>query len=140
MVVRTTKWINHARFRIRTHATAAAGMIVIREWQVIRVLEAMGARVRLENVREGAWEPTADIVAETSDLRGTEIGGEIVPQVIDELPILALAPFNLQGGGVIIWPSRPTGGGDWPETTISGWGRRLASPPTYTSHRGPLLR
>jgi 3-phosphoshikimate 1-carboxyvinyltransferase len=68
---------------------------------VIRVLQAMGARVRLENVREGAWEPTADIVAETSDLRGTEIGGDIVPQVIDELPILALAACMADGTTVI---------------------------------------
>ena len=68
---------------------------------VVRVLEAMGANVRLENVREGAWEPIADVVAETGDLRAVEIGGDIVPTVIDELPVLALAACMAEGETVI---------------------------------------
>ena len=68
---------------------------------VIRVLEAMGARVRLENVREGAWEPIADVVAETSVLNAVEIGGDVVPTVIDELPVLALAACMAEGTTVI---------------------------------------
>jgi 3-phosphoshikimate 1-carboxyvinyltransferase len=68
---------------------------------VIRALEAMGASVRLENVEEDTWEPTADIVAETSELKATEIGGDVVPHVIDELPILALAASMAEGTTVI---------------------------------------
>ena len=68
---------------------------------VVRVLEAMGAKVRLENVREGAWEPIVDVVAETSSLRSVEIGGDVVPTVIDELPILALAACMAEGTTVI---------------------------------------
>ncbi len=68
---------------------------------VIRVLEAMGARVRLENVREGAWEPIADVVAETSALEAVEIGGDVVPTVIDELPVLALAACMAEGTTVV---------------------------------------
>ena len=68
---------------------------------VIRVLEAMGASVRLENVREGDWEPIADVVAETSSLDAVEIGGDVVPTVIDELPVLALAACMARGTTVI---------------------------------------
>ena len=68
---------------------------------VFRVLEAMGASVRLENVREGDWEPIADVVAETSSLRAVEIGGDVVPTVIDELPVLALAACMADGTTVI---------------------------------------
>ena len=68
---------------------------------VIRVLEAMGASVRLENVREGAWEPIADVVAETSALEAVEIGGDVVPTVIDELPVLALAACMADGTTVV---------------------------------------
>ena len=68
---------------------------------VIGVLEAMGARVRLENVREGDWEPIADVVAETSALEAVEIGGDVVPTVIDELPVLALAACMAEGTTVV---------------------------------------
>ena len=68
---------------------------------VLDVLRAMGARVRVENVREERAEPVADIVAETSELRGTEIAGATIPRVIDELPVLALAASLARGTTVI---------------------------------------
>ena len=68
---------------------------------VLKVLEAMGARVRLENVREDGGEPVADIVAESSDLEATEVQGDLIPQVVDELPLLALAACFAKGTTVI---------------------------------------
>ena len=68
---------------------------------VIDVLTAMGARIRVENVREEAHEPVADVVAESSDLSATEIRGDTIPRVIDELPILALASCFARGTTVI---------------------------------------
>ncbi len=68
---------------------------------VIEVLRAMGARVRFENVQEEEGEPVADIVAESSDLVATEIGGEVIPTVIDELPVLAVAACFARGTTVI---------------------------------------
>lgn len=65
------------------------------------VLNAMGARVRVENVREEAGEPSADLVAESGPLTATEIGGDVIPRVIDELPILALAACFAEGTTVI---------------------------------------
>ena len=45
-------------------------------------------------------EPSADLVAESSDLRGIEIGGDIIPRVIDELPVLAMAASQASGRSV----------------------------------------
>ncbi len=64
---------------------------------VLEVLTSMGARVRVENVREEGGEPSADLIAESSDLVGVEIGGEMIPRVIDELPALALAACFARG-------------------------------------------
>ena len=57
----------------------------------------MGARVRVENAREEGGEPSADLVAESSELVGAEIAGEMIPRVIDELPALALAACFARG-------------------------------------------
>ena len=68
---------------------------------VLDVLRSMGARIRLENVQEGGGEPSADLVAETSSLEGIEIGGDMIPRVIDELPVIALAAGFAKGTTVI---------------------------------------
>ena len=68
---------------------------------VLEVLQAMGARIHLENVHEEGGEPTADIIAESSTLAGTHIGGDIIGRLIDELPVLALAACFAQGATVI---------------------------------------
>ena len=68
---------------------------------VLEVLRSMGASIRLENVDEEGAEPVADVVAESSSLSATRIGGEVIPRVIDELPILALAASQARGTTVI---------------------------------------
>lgn len=68
---------------------------------VIEVLRSMGASLRMENVVEDESEPAADIIVESSDLRGAEIGGDIIPQVIDEIPVLALAAAQAKGTTII---------------------------------------
>ena len=68
---------------------------------VLDVLRSMGARIKVENVREEEGEPLADLVAESSDLTATEIGGDLIPRVIDEIPALALAACFATGSTVI---------------------------------------
>ena len=68
---------------------------------VLDVLREMGANIRMENVREEGNEPSADLVVESSDLRGVEISGDIIPRVIDELPVLAVAASQATGQTVI---------------------------------------
>ena len=67
---------------------------------VLDVLREMGANIRVENVREDGNEPSADLVAESSDLRSIEIGGDIIPRVIDELPVLAMAASQASGRSI----------------------------------------
>ncbi len=68
---------------------------------VLDVLREMGANIRMENVRKIGNEPSADLVAESSDLRGVEISGDIIPRVIDELPVLAVAASQAAGQTII---------------------------------------
>jgi len=68
---------------------------------VIDALSMMGADISLEEERTWGPEPVADIVVRSSRLRGTVIGGELIPKSIDELPLLALAGCLAEGETVI---------------------------------------
>ena len=68
---------------------------------ILRVCKDMGADVTLENVIDNGGEPTADIVVKTSKLKGTVIGGEVIPTLIDEIPVIALLAAFAEGGTVI---------------------------------------
>ncbi|EGD32898.1 3-phosphoshikimate 1-carboxyvinyltransferase [Streptococcus sanguinis] len=66
---------------------------------ILEVIEAMGGQMTLSDVDPVA--KSATITVETSELKGTEIGGEIIPRLIDELPIIALLATQAQGRTVI---------------------------------------
>lgn len=68
---------------------------------IITVLKEMGARIEVENIREENGEPVADLRAFYSPLRGVEIGGELIPRLIDELPVLAVAMAKAEGRSVV---------------------------------------
>jgi 3-phosphoshikimate 1-carboxyvinyltransferase len=68
---------------------------------VLDVLRMMGADIRLEEERSWGPEPVADLVVRSSRLRGTVIGGDLIPRTIDELPLLALAGCLAEGEAVI---------------------------------------
>ena len=68
---------------------------------IIDALKAMGAKLRIENERLELGEPLADIVVESSELKGIEIGGDIIPRLIDEIPVLAVAGCVAKGKTVI---------------------------------------
>ena len=68
---------------------------------MIRVCQAMGADLTLENVRGREAEPMADLLVRHSSLQGVEIGGEIIPALIDELPMIAAMACAAQGTTVI---------------------------------------
>ena len=67
---------------------------------VLNVLERMGARITRTDVREHG-EPCGTVIIEGSPLSGTTIAGAEIPNVIDELPILAVAGALAQGTTVI---------------------------------------
>jgi len=65
---------------------------------VLEVLEAMSARLRIEpapTVDEA--EPAADLRASASELTATSIGGALIPRLIDEIPVLAVAAACARG-------------------------------------------
>ncbi len=64
---------------------------------IIQVLRAMGASLKVENERIVSGEPVADITVESSRLKGIKISGAVIPRVIDELPVVAVAAAAAQG-------------------------------------------
>lgn len=68
---------------------------------ILEALERMGAEITLENQREVTGEPVADLRVRSSQLQGCEIGGELIPRLIDEIPILAVAATCARGTTVI---------------------------------------
>ncbi len=68
---------------------------------ILDVLEKMGADTTILNKRTVVGEPAADIMIRSSHLKGTEIGGAIIPRLIDELPVIAVAAVFAEGTTVI---------------------------------------
>ncbi len=68
---------------------------------ILDALWAMGADISVEDPRTQGGEPVADLVARSSILEATEIGGDMIPRLIDEIPILAVAACFAKGATVI---------------------------------------
>lgn len=67
---------------------------------VIKVLKDMGANIEIINSND-EFEPVADIKVSYSKLHATTIGGEIIPTLIDELPLLAAVASLAEGKTII---------------------------------------
>jgi len=68
---------------------------------LVTILRSMGGKIELRNERQNGAEPVADIYVERSELRGVEIGAELVALSIDELPILFIAAAGAVGTTVV---------------------------------------
>ena len=68
---------------------------------ILSVCRDMGADITLLNKNTDSGEPTADILVKTSTLHGIEIGGAIIPTLIDELPIIAAMACFAEGETII---------------------------------------
>jgi 3-phosphoshikimate 1-carboxyvinyltransferase len=68
---------------------------------VLEALSMMGADIELENQREVTGEPVADLRVCSSHLKSCTIAGDIIPRLIDEIPILAVAAAFAQGTTII---------------------------------------
>ena len=66
---------------------------------IIDVIRAMGGKLEITEIDPVA--KSATLTVESSDLKGTEIGGALIPRLIDELPIIALLATQAQGVTVI---------------------------------------
>lgn len=68
---------------------------------ILKVCQDMGADITLLNAREEGGEPVADLLVKTSSLRGTIVEGDIIPALIDELPVIALMACFAKGQTII---------------------------------------
>lgn len=68
---------------------------------IIDVIKMMGGDITFANVNANSGEPTADITVKTSSLKGCVIEGDIIPKLIDEIPIIAILACFAEGETVI---------------------------------------
>ena len=68
---------------------------------MLRVVRAMGGDVTLVNENTDGAEPCADLLIRSSSLHATTIEGELIPTLIDELPVIAVLAAFAEGTTVI---------------------------------------
>lgn len=64
---------------------------------LLDILDEMGADITIENERMEGAEPVGDIIVKGSDLKAVDIDPKMIPNCIDELPILAVAMLFTEG-------------------------------------------
>ncbi len=68
---------------------------------VLLALQKMGADIEVINQRLESGEPCADLKIKKSILRGVELSGDIIPNIIDEIPIISIAAAFAEGETII---------------------------------------
>ncbi len=68
---------------------------------ILEVLAEMGADITYENERQVTGEPVADLRVRSAALKACKIGGAVIPRLIDEIPILAIAAACATGTTII---------------------------------------
>ena len=68
---------------------------------ILQVIKKMGGDLQILNQRTISGEPVADLLVRHSSLNGTVIEGDLIPTLIDEIPILAVLASFAEGTTVI---------------------------------------
>jgi 3-phosphoshikimate 1-carboxyvinyltransferase len=68
---------------------------------LLHVLKSMGGKISIQNTATICNEEVADILVESSDLQGVDVKGDIIPIIIDEIPILSIAASFAKGTTLI---------------------------------------
>lgn len=68
---------------------------------IIDVMKNMGASIDIHNVHESGGEKLGDITVTYNELVGTEVSGDLIPRLIDEIPIIALLASQAKSKTVI---------------------------------------
>lgn len=68
---------------------------------LLDVLRQMGANIEVLNERLSGQEPVADLRVRSAKLQGVSIGAELIPRLIDEIPVLAVAALFAEGETLI---------------------------------------
>jgi 3-phosphoshikimate 1-carboxyvinyltransferase len=64
---------------------------------LLEILTKMGAKIEILNRRDVVGEPIADLHVQAAPLRGVSVGAELIPQTIDEVPVLCVAAALAEG-------------------------------------------
>jgi len=94
-------WLVAAAAKPGCHLTIEALGLNPTRTGIINVLERMGARIEVSERQSGTGEPSGTVEVEGAELRGTTLEGADIPNVIDEIPVLAVAAALSQGTTVI---------------------------------------
>lgn len=68
---------------------------------IIEIMNKMGANLEISQNEVDSFEPAGDITVKTSSLRGTVVEGDVIPRLIDEIPIIALLATQAEGTTII---------------------------------------
>jgi 3-phosphoshikimate 1-carboxyvinyltransferase len=68
---------------------------------IIEIMKKMGANLEIHQNVADAFEPVGDLTIKTSSLKGTVIEGDVIPRLIDEIPIIALLATQAEGKTII---------------------------------------
>lgn len=68
---------------------------------IIDVFRAMGADITVEEQQESSGEPMGSITITCDELKGVEISGDLIPRLIDEIPIIAVVATQAKGKTII---------------------------------------
>jgi 3-phosphoshikimate 1-carboxyvinyltransferase len=100
--------ISSAAFFIAAGLLAESGELLIKNVGInqtrsgfLEVVEAMNGNIELLNQKDQGGEPTADILVKPSKLKGVEVSGEIIPRLIDEIPIISVMAVMAEGKTII---------------------------------------
>lgn len=68
---------------------------------ILRVVEAMGADITRENIHTVSGELVCDLIVKAGSLHGTTVSGELIPTLIDEIPVIAVLACFAEGETII---------------------------------------
>ena len=68
---------------------------------ILRVAIEMGGGITILNEKISGGEPTCDLLVRSSSLKGVTVGGEIIPTLIDEIPMIAVMACFAEGTTII---------------------------------------
>ena len=68
---------------------------------ILRVAKEMGGDITVLNEKISGGEPTCDLLVRSSSLKGITVGGEIIPTLIDEIPMIAVMACFAEGTTII---------------------------------------
>ena len=68
---------------------------------ILRVAKEMGGDITILNEKISGGEPTCDLLVRSSSLKGVTVGGEIIPTLIDEIPMIAVMACFAEGTTII---------------------------------------